>query len=188
MLVKQYGLVFDLLRCIGCHTCSLACKIENGLDRGSWIIVQTIGGKHMDMPSGKYPELSMHYRPEVCNHCQNPLCLPACPTDAISKTDEGIILVDYETCTGCGECVDACPYDAPKLDNTKGVAMMCTLCAHRLEKGLEPFCVKCCPTNAIHFGAIDKPESEISKLIRVKKAEVRAPEKKTRPSVFYIPQ
>jgi Fe-S-cluster-containing dehydrogenase component len=187
-LAKQYGLVFDLLRCIGCHTCTIACKVENELEHGSWISVRTIGGKYMDTPSGKYPNLSMHYRPELCNHCREPACIPACPVNAISKTDEGIVLVDYETCTGCGECIDACPYDAPKLDNTKGVVMMCTLCVHRLEQGLEPFCVKCCPTNAIHFGEIDNPESEISKLIREKKAEGRTSKKNTHPSIFYIPQ
>jgi len=141
----------------------------------------------MDTPEGKYPNLRMQYLPQTCNHCMQPACVPACPTQAIYKRDDGIVLIDQEKCTGCGACTEACPYKAPKVNSAKGVAEMCTLCAHRIDKGLEPFCAKCCITKAIEFGDIRDPNSEISELIHKKKGYVLLQDSGTQPSVYYRP-
>lgn len=183
----RYGLLIDLKRCIGCHTCTMACKMENGIADGSWIRVETVGGPHMDTPSGKYPDLRMHYLPRVCNHCAQPRCIPACPTQAIVKRKDGIVLVQGEKCVGCGDCTKACPYQAPQVNPTMAVAQMCTLCFHRVQNDREPFCVRCCPTRALEFGNISDPDSPISKQILKKSASVLNPEAGTKPSVFYAP-
>ena len=112
MSKRKYGLVIDLERCIGCETCRIACKAENGRDIGSGIRVDTVGGAHRDTPSGKYPNLSMYYLPVPCMHCGKPSCLDACPSEAIYQREDGIVLVDEEKCNGCEACIDACPYGA----------------------------------------------------------------------------
>ena len=77
-MTKRHGLVIDLERCIGCDTCIIACKLENGLGKGSGIRVETIGGSHRDSPEGQYPQLSMHFLPIPCMHCEKPPCQDAC--------------------------------------------------------------------------------------------------------------
>jgi Fe-S-cluster-containing dehydrogenase component len=178
-------MLFDLKRCIGCHTCTFACKMENGIQRGSWIRIETIGGTDMDTPEGKYPNVHMHFLPKLCNHCAQPACLPACPTHAIYKRKDGIVLIDREKCTGCKICTKACPYGIPTFNPKTGVVEMCTLCSGRIDKGLEPFCVRCCVTKAIEFGEIDDADSKISRLMHKKRAFTLLPESGTQPSVHY---
>ena len=90
---KKYGLVIDLERCIGCQTCRIACKVENNLETGSGIRVDTVGGAYRDTPKGKYPHLSMSYLPVPCMQCGAPACRDACPQEAIYKRPDGIVLV-----------------------------------------------------------------------------------------------
>ncbi len=186
-MAKRYGMAIDLERCIGCHTCTIACKLENGIEEGSWINVQTIGGPHRDTPSGEHPELRMHFLPILCMHCAQPPCLDACPLDAISKREDGIVLVDEEQCDGCQACVSACPYDALVLDDDRNVVRKCTLCAHRVDEGLDPFCVVCCETEAMYFGDLDDSSSAVAQIVARRKAEVLKPEKGTQPGVYFCP-
>ncbi len=185
---KRYGLVIDLERCIGCQTCRIACKVEHNLDTGSGIRVDTVGGKYPDTPAGKYPNLSMSYLPVPCMHCGKPSCMDACPVEAISKRKDGIVLVDEEKCTGCQACIDACPYTAITFDSKKNVVQKCTLCLHRIEQGLEPFCVRCCEDETMFFGDLNDPKSEVSRLITKKSAHVLKPEAGTEPAVYYCPE
>lgn len=185
--MKQYALVFDLKRCIGCHTCTIACKMENAIRTGSWIHVDTIGGPHTDTPAGKYPDVCMHYLPKTCVHCKNPPCLSACPTVAIYRRPDGVVLIDKNRCNGCQLCIQACPYNAITFNPKVGVAEKCTLCVHRVDMGLEPFCVTCCITKAIIFGDANNPKSKASKLIRKRDAYVLQPQRGTQPSVYYCP-
>ena len=184
---KRYGLVIDLERCIGCMGCRLACKVENSFDKGSGIRVDTIGGPHPGTPKGKYPNLSMYYQPVPCMHCEAPLCMGACPEEAIYKRADGIVLLDEEKCTGCQLCIPACPYDALIYDDHRNVIVKCTLCHHRIDKGLEPFCVIWCEDEALSFGDINDPESKVSKLISQKDAYNLKPEAGTSPAVYYCP-
>lgn len=184
---KRYGLVIDLERCLGCQTCRIACKAENDLQTGSGIRVDTVGGAHPNTPKGKYPNLSMYYLPVPCMHCAEPACVDACSFEAIYQRDDGIVALKEENCTGCQACVDACPYGALTYDPERDVVRKCTLCQHRLDEGLEPFCVHCCEDEAIFFGDFNDPESEVSKLILQKGAYVLNPEAGTAPGVYYLP-
>lgn len=172
--MKQMAMRIDLDRCIGCHTCTVACQMENGLAPGLALIpVQTLGGVQ-DVPQGSFPSLYMDYVPRPCAHCQNPPCAEACPTEALYQREDGLVLVDASLCTGCGDCMPACPYGAISLD-ADNIARKCDLCASRLDKGLEPFCVICCPTRAISVGIFEE----------VDQALAPAPQLGTRPSLRY---
>lgn len=186
-MARQYGLVIDLERCIGCHTCTIACKLENGLEKGSWINVETIGGPHRDTPAGTHPQLSMHFLPVLCMHCEEPPCRDACPMEAIYKREDGLVLMDEEKCDGCQACLPACPYEALLYDEEKNIVRKCTLCAHRIAEGLEPFCVICCETEAMYFGDLHDPNSEVAKIIAQRNTGLLKPEAGTKPSVYYCP-
>lgn len=185
---KRYALVIDLEKCIGCHTCTVACKLENGIEDGSWITVRTVGGGGMDTPGGEWPNLSMHYEPRPCMHCAEPPCIDACPIGAITRRDDAVVLVDRELCDGCGICVAACPYDVFLTDPDTGVVSKCTLCSHRIDRGLDPFCLICCQGEAIFFGDLADPESEVAGLAGRDDAFVLLPDAKTSPGVRYLPQ
>src|SRR4030042_1932766 len=184
---KRYGLVFDLDRCMGCVGCRIACKVEHSLDKASGIRVDTIGGPHPDTPGGKYPNLSMHYLPVPCMHCSNPPCIDACPEEAIYKRQDGIVLLDEEKCNGCQACIPACPYGVLIYNTERDIVQKCSLCAHRIDQGLEPFCVLCCETEAMFFGDLDDPASDVSQIILRKGASILHPEMGTKPAIYYCP-
>lgn len=175
-MAKQYGLVFDTRRCIGCRTCVIACKVENGIETGSWMKVLNNSNTTTDMPVGRYPQLSLSWQPHTCMHCENPPCLEACPVEeTISKRQDGIVLIDRDKCIGCRACGDACPYDAIRFNPNDSCAEKCTLCSHRIDQGLEPFCAKECIWGAIRFGDLANPESEVSRLISQRKVHAVNP-------------
>lgn len=184
---KRYGMVIDLDRCIGCHACRIACKAENELEKVSGIRVETVGGAYPDTPAGKFPNLSMYYLPVPCMHCGKPLCLDACPLEAIYQRQDGIVIVAEEKCDGCQACISACPYNALTYDDNRDVVQKCTLCQHRIEEGIEPFCAVCCEGEAMFFGDLNDPDSNVSKLIAQKKAYTIKPEAGTEPAVHYCP-
>lgn len=187
-MAKRYGMLIDLKRCIGCHTCSLACKVENRTPLGiDWLRVITIGGNHLDTPSGVYPDVAMHWVPAACMHCQNAPCEQACPTLAITRRADGIVLIDREKCNGCQDCLSACPYGAPQYNPKTGVVEKCTLCVHRIDEGQQPFCVAACVTEAFVFGDLNDPDSDVSRAIAGKDVEVALPELGAKPSVYYGP-
>lgn len=141
---KTHRVVLNPHLCIGCFSCVVACKQEHQLPLGvNWIRIHRIDGTK----SGGEPSLA--FKINFCQHCKNPLCLPVCPSDAIMKREDGIVVIDDNICTGCQLCINACPFDAIEYDATRGVASKCTLCFHRLEQNLEPSCVTCCPAKAI---------------------------------------
>ncbi len=108
----RLGLVVDQNRCVGCWSCSVACKEEQNVPIGMyWLRVLTVGGDAMDVPAGTFPDLKMAYQPTQCFQCDNPPCVKACPTQATFKMANGIVNVDYERCIGCRYCMVACPYD-----------------------------------------------------------------------------
>ena len=186
-MAKRYGLVIDQERCIGCHACTVACKVEHAIDEGSWIKVETVGGASMDTARGKYPELTMCYTLHFCQHCANPPCRDACPVEAISQRPDGIVLIDKDKCNGCRACLDACPYDAISFNEESNLAEKCTLCAHRIDQGLEPLCVACCEGEAMRFGDLADPSSEPSKLLARRPGYTLKPEAGTKPGVHFCP-
>ena len=144
--MAQVGWIIDLGRCIGCRSCHVACKSENNTPlRTDWRTV-------VERESGTYPNPSREFISLACNHCDEPACQKACPTDAISKREsDGVVLIDQDKCVGCRYCVFACPYGAPRIDTETNKVSKCTMCVHRLGADLAPACVTTCLTGAIQF-------------------------------------
>jgi Fe-S-cluster-containing dehydrogenase component len=183
MIITQFVMVIDQERCIGCDACSVACQLENNT-QNYWIFVETQGGAQKDTPKGKYPNLEINFLPRLCNHCVDPPCKDSCPIGAIIKRNDGIVLIDKDICDGCKVCITACPYGVISFDNNN-TAEKCNFCFHRIDQGLEPFCVICCEGQAMHFGNLNDTNSKVSKLISMKKTFKLKSEEGTNPSVFY---
>ncbi len=178
--MARLGMVIDTRLCVGCQDCVVACKTEN----------QTPEGMHRDwisqQMSGSFPTLQLQIRSERCNHCDSPPCVSCCPTGASHVHDwGGVVLVTREQCIGCKACVASCPYDARYI-HPEGFADKCTFCIHRVEKGQDPACVSVCPTRCMHFGDLDDPHSEVSRLLASRKHRALLPEAGTRPRIFYL--
>lgn len=199
---KRWGMVIDLKKCIGCHTCTLACKVKNGTGPGIfWNFV-------IDQEKGVYPDLKRQFIPRPCMHCLNAPCIEVCPTKASYKTEEGIVQIEERKCVGCKQCLIACPYGARYLNEgkrgyytgqltpaeeilirrkTAGVVEKCDFCAREVAEGREPFCVITCPLRARVFGDLNDPESEVVRLISSRGGFNLLEELKTEPAVFYLP-
>lgn len=205
--MARYGLAIDLKACIGCHTCSVACKTANNLPKGMWYSnILTVGGKAMDTSAGTFPDATLSYLPVNCQHCDNPACAAACPTGATMKREDGIVVIDAEMCIGCGKCIEACPYEGVRTLNTNepeydidfalGAAdapkhivnkvEKCNMCASHVDNGGIPYCVEACPARARIFGDLDDPESEISKVLAERETTVLLEEAGTMPKVTYL--
>ncbi len=177
---KRYAAVFDLRKCVGCHACAVACKSENNVPLGvfrAWVRV---------VEKGVYPNVQKKFNPRICNHCDNPPCVQVCPAKATYKREDGVVLIDYDKCIGCGYCIQACPYDARFFNPIRNTADKCTFCDHRIEKGLEPACMSTCIGHARYFGDLNDPTSEVSKLVGTEDIEVIKSEFGTEPMLFYI--
>jgi len=185
-LGRKYALIIDQERCIGCEACTVACQHENGGAAGH-IRVATRDTDAKDTPAGVFPNLRMTFLPALCNHCEHPPCADACPPTAIKRNENGIVFLDEEACDGCRNCLAACPYGAIVFNDVKGKAEKCNFCKHRIEKGLEPFCVICCEGQALHFGDFNDPGSRVSKLLEAGNAFCLKPKAGTKPAVYYCP-
>ena len=208
MTEKHYALAIDTTRCMGCHTCGIACKQENNLpDNVWWCRSLTVGGDNMDAPSGVFPDVAMSYLTMQCQHCQNPACVKVCPVGATYQDEEtGIVRQDYDKCIGCRMCLAACPYtgvrsfnweepayyadfalgDADAAKHEKHTVEKCIFCTQRVARGEQPACVADCIGRARHFGDLDDPNSEVSKLLASREYTQLHTEFGTKPSVYYL--
>lgn len=140
--------VVDMASCTGCGACSIACKDRAGLpDELDMLRVEA-------HEKGVYPAPKLYYRVIHCFHCDQPVCAEVCPVEAISKEENGLTAINAEECTGCGECVEACPFDAIIM-LPEGVAAKCDGCADEIARGWDPTCVRACPMRALRYGAVD---------------------------------
>ena len=108
------------------------------------------------------------FQPGQCMQCDTPSCVAACPVDATYKQADGLVVIDPMKCIGCGNCVTACPYGARYRDPGTRRADKCDFCEHRLKRGEEPACVVTCPTKARTFGDLNDPNSEVSRMVKLK--------------------
>lgn len=204
----RYAMAIDLKRCVGCHTCSVSCKVANNLPNEIWYNrVLTVGGEAMDTAAGTFPNNKLQFLPVNCQHCENPACVKACPVGATYKREEdGIVIQDPDKCIGCRYCMVACPYNGVRQFNWKkpeyyvdfplgdenaqqneyNTVSKCNFCAHRLAEGKEPACMELCIGRARYFGDIDDPNSEVSKAIQGRNYFHLLEEKGTKPSIFYL--
>jgi len=212
--MTRWGMVADLERCVGCQTCTAACKHTNATPPAvQW-------RKVLDLEVGAYPDVKRVFVPVGCMHCEDPPCMTVCPSTATGQREDGIVTIDYDLCIGCAYCAVACPYQARYKVNGPtfayggragmknegrredparlGVAQKCTFCSERIDYGLEngltpgidpqatPACVNSCIAGALHFGDLKDQDSNVSKLLDTHQTFRMHTELGTNPGFHYI--
>jgi formate dehydrogenase iron-sulfur subunit len=163
---QEVAKLIDISKCIGCKACQVACMEWNdtrdsvGTNHG--VLDDPVDLTENSLTVMRYAEvvtdrgLEWLIRKDGCMHCSNPGCLKACPAPgAIVQYSNGIVDFHEENCIGCGYCITGCPFNIPRLSKKDSRVYKCTLCSDRVAVGLEPACVKTCPTGAIVFGTKD---------------------------------
>ena len=198
----RYAYLIDAQKCIGCGMCVKACKAENKVPDDNfrtWIERYEIsedGEAEVDSPNGGlngFEENVTHVKiakaffvPKMCNHCAAAPCVQVCPVGATYRTKDGVVLVDPKHCVGCGYCIQACPYAVRFLNPETHTADKCTLCYHRLTKGLKPACVGACPVGARQLADMKDQFDPVRKRIITERVAVLQPELLTEPQCFYL--
>lgn len=183
-MAKKYGMVHDENLCIGCQACSIACRSENGVPDDFYRIQVRITGPEK-LPNGN---MLFGFHRQSCVHCENTPCVEVCPTGASFIDLNGIALVNPDICVGCLYCNAACPYDARYLNPITKTPDKCTFCKEScLSRGEDPACVSICPTDAIVFGDINDPTSEISKVLSHTLTYNHKASLGTKPKMFIVP-
>ena len=210
--MTRWAMVADLRRCVGCQTCTAACRHANNTPvdvQWRWVL---------DMEVGEYPEVRRAFVPVGCQHCADPPCMHVCPSTATKQRPDGIVTIDYDLCIGCGYCMVACPYQArykterPTFAYGKplppeelrddprryNVATKCNFCSDKLDAGLArglkpgvdpdatPACVNSCIASALHFGDMDDPASNVRELVRDNEHFRMHEELGTNPGFYYL--
>jgi Fe-S-cluster-containing dehydrogenase component len=196
----NWGYAVDTTRCIGCNSCMRACRAENDVPPGyyrTWVEryrFRADGEVHVDVATNDHhvfepidgTVVKAYFVPKLCNHCEKSVCTQVCPVGAAYHTPDGVVLVDEQHCIGCGYCVQACPYGCRFIDPDKHVAAKCTLCYHRITRGLIPACVQSCPREARIFGDLMDPGSKLVTLLKQRRHGVLRPDMGTHPRCVYL--
>jgi phenylacetyl-CoA:acceptor oxidoreductase subunit 1 len=211
--MTRWAMAADLERCVGCQTCTAACRHANATSPTvQW-------RKVLDIEAGSYPNVSRTFVPVGCQHCADPPCMHVCPSTATRQRADGIVTIDYDLCIGCAACDVACPYqarfkiDAPRFaygtgamqneieredPDRLGVAQKCTYCSDRIDFGLAhglipgvnpeatPACVNSCIADALYFGDSDDPNSNVSRLLREQRHFRMHEEIGAEPGFYYL--
>jgi len=198
-----YGIGIDIGKCIGCGNCAKACKIENDVPKEpffyrTWVEQYTVrndGSVKITSPDGgingfvqDVPDSEVFkafFVPKMCNHCAKSPCEQVCPVGATYLSPEGVVLIDEKYCIGCRYCVQACPYGCRFIHPVKKVANKCTLCYHRITKGLQPACMETCPTKARIYGNLRDKNSELVKFLQANRTMVLRPHLNTGSKLYY---
>lgn len=208
----KWAMVIDLQKCVGCDSCTIACKVENQTPPGvNYNVV-------VEQEVGTYPNVRRVNVPRPCMQCDTPPCVSVCPVNATYKGDDGVVVIDADRCIGCRYCITACPYGARSFDfgesyedemqgagkipvpewgvdrgerggvwtSPIGTVRKCTFCAHRIPRGEEPACCETCIGDARYFGDLADPTSMVSQLAASPRAFRLKEEVGTNPRVYYL--
>jgi tetrathionate reductase subunit B len=182
MMAKQkLVMLADTERCVNCKACEVACRAEWNTPLGfsrNWVretmAITDDGVPHLSLISGR------------CQHCDDAPCVSYCPSGASHKREDGIVLVDRDICSGCEMCVAVCPFDARFKNPVDNKISKCTFCQPRIDAGEQPACVDVCFNQALIFGDINDPNSEVSLLLKQQKWKKLVTDKvDTKPNQFY---
>ena len=199
-----WAMAIDIDKCIGCGNCVRACKAENNVVDEPFYFRTWVERYHVDpadmehpivdSPNGgfdgfpeRYPDGSgkTFFVPKLCNHCAHSPCVQVCPVGATFESPDGVVLVDKDYCIGCRYCVQACPYGCRYIDPRTHTVDKCTLCYHRITKGLTTACVETCPTGARQLADLKNPKDPIHEFLRANKVQVLKPQMATGAKVYY---
>ena len=208
----RWGMVVDINRCVGCQTCTIACKHANDTLPGvQWRSV-------LDVELGTFPDVQREFLVVGCQHCAEPPCVPVCPSGATAQRADGLVTMDYDLCIGCAYCAVSCPYQARTITHEQdwyygvetrqeqtvahadriGVAQKCTFCIERVDEGLmqgrkpgedldyTPACAASCVAEAISFGDFNDSDSRVARLVADNASFQMHAELGTDPQVKYL--
>lgn len=163
-MAKQLAFYFNSIKCSGCKACQMACKDKHDLKVGvNWRRVYEISGGYWENRGAAWVPHVLAYNLSIaCNHCIKPICRDVCPTGAIAKRKDGIVLIDSDKCMGCRYCEWACPYGSPQFDKNSGTMTKCHLCFDYIDKDKTPACVSACPQRALDFGELSDLKEKYS--------------------------
>lgn len=211
--MKRWVMVIDLKRCVGCQTCTISCKVANGLGH------DVVRCRVIDQEVGKFPDVQRIFVSLRCMHCSKPECVKVCPTGATKQREDGIVTVNHDKCMGCRYCSIACPYQArtflglekryfPEVEseweNVRykehqiGTVDKCDFCCSRIDEGVKkclepgrdsdatPVCVISCISKALYFGDLNDTDSDVSILLKKRKNFTMKSELGTEPSLYYL--
>lgn len=211
--MTRWGMTIDLNRCVGCQTCTIACKHANDTTPDvQWRRV-------LDVETGTFPDVARLFLVTGCQHCAEPPCVPVCPTGATRQRADGLVTMDYDLCIGCAYCAVSCPYQARTIvhdasfgyfgaktlqetatahPERQGVAQKCTFCITKVDDGLArglkpgvdleatPACAASCISQAIQFGDFNDPRSHVATLARENEHFQMHAELGTDPQIKYL--
>ena len=200
-----WGMLIDIDKCIGSGNCVRACKAENDVPLGpeyfrTWVERYRLNPDDpdhpiVDSPNGGYNGFAdtdrpadgakVFFVPKMCNHCADSPCTQVCPVGATFMSPDGVVLVDKTYCLGCRYCVQACPYGCRYIDPKTNTVDKCTLCYHRITKGLTTACCEACPTATRVLGDLKDPNDPIHEFLRAHRTQVLKPQMATGAKVYY---
>ena len=200
-----WGFAIDIDQCIGCGLCVRACKQENDVPLEqdtfrTWVERYVIDPDdpdhpHVDSPNGGFdgfPRLDdtggsrkSFFVPKLCNHCADSPCVQVCPVGATFDSPDGVVLVDKARCLACRYCVQACPYGCRYIDPRTQTVDKCSLCYHRITKGLTTACVEVCPTGARMLADLKNPKDPIHEFLKTHRVHVLKPQMATHSKTYY---
>ncbi|GAA4895026.1 4Fe-4S dicluster domain-containing protein [Ferrimonas pelagia] len=180
---KNLALVFDQTKCIGCEACSQACREANNVPaQVSRLNIVREG------PYGEGNDKHYRFDRQSCVHCETAPCIAVCPTGACFRDEDGVVDVTANRCVGCQYCIAACPYRVRYVDPETKAVDKCDLCRKtRLKEGKLPACVEACPTQAVVFGDLNDPKSDVAKLLRAKQTYRDKVSLGTKPKLYKVP-
>jgi Fe-S-cluster-containing dehydrogenase component len=209
---EKWAMVIDVKACVGCRKCVYACVEENNIGRDSgFTYIQVLemepGAIDLETSNARYEEggsPEKWYLPVQCMHCAKPTCVYGCPVKATWKEPDGIVVIDYDKCIACRNCMITCPYFArhfnwvePEIPEAEvnprvpykqkaGVVEKCTFCVQRTRNGKTTACTEACPVGARKFGNLADPKSDVATLLRTRRAWRLKEELGTGPMIWYV--